>query len=131
MSHLEEHNVGYFPHMWRALKFGVKCYMWTGEVFIHAFFPDMCTDTSDKMKAKIKRLEESSQMDVKPCVYCNDPKYDPPFRDFVEGHERGTWHHNLPDYDDEAVDCEYSEALERDFNFMNGEDGGTGPTTWL
>ena len=59
MGHLQDHNTTYFPHMWRALKFGIKCYLWTGEVYIHALFPDMCTDTSDRMKAEIERLEGS------------------------------------------------------------------------
>lgn len=59
MSHLQDYNVGYFAHMRRAFGFFFKCLCWTYEVFIHAFFPDLFTDTSEKMKAEIKRLEES------------------------------------------------------------------------
>ena len=58
-SHRDEHGIGYFPHMLRALTFGVRCIFWTAEVFIHAFVPDLCTHTSEKMKAEIKRLDES------------------------------------------------------------------------
>ena len=58
-QHLAEYNIGYFAHMWRALGFFTKCIFWTAEVFVHALIPDLCTHTSEKMKAEIKRLEES------------------------------------------------------------------------
>lgn len=58
-NHLVLYKVDYFPHMWRALKFCFKCYLWTGEVLIHAFIPDLCTQTAEKMKEEIRRLEES------------------------------------------------------------------------
>ena len=60
-AHLNLYKVGYFIHMWRALKFGVRCFFWTCEVFIHALHPDCFTNTSVKMKAEIKRLEEGCQ----------------------------------------------------------------------
>jgi hypothetical protein len=59
MKHLEQYNVGYFAHMRRALGFFLKSLRWTGEVLVHAFYPDAFVDTSQKMKDEIKRLEES------------------------------------------------------------------------
>jgi hypothetical protein len=58
-NHLEVYNVGYFVHMQRALGFFIKCVLWTGEVFVHAFYPDLFTDTASRIKQEIKRLEES------------------------------------------------------------------------
>jgi len=59
LSHLQDFNVSYFAHMRRALGFFIKCVFWTAEVFVHALIPDLFTSTSEKMKAEIKRLEES------------------------------------------------------------------------
>jgi hypothetical protein len=59
MGHLQEYNVSYFAHMRRALGFFIKSFVWTCEVFTHAFIPDLFTNTSEKMKAEIKRLEDS------------------------------------------------------------------------
>ena len=57
-NHLETHNVGYFEHMRGALNFFARCVLWSIEVLIHAFVPDLFTDTSARMKAEIKRREE-------------------------------------------------------------------------
>jgi hypothetical protein len=59
MRHLQYYNVGYFAHMRRALGLAFKSFFWTCEIFIHAFIPDAFSTTSDKIKAEIKRLEES------------------------------------------------------------------------
>lgn len=58
-EHLKKYNVGYFAHMKRALGFAFKSFLWTCEVLVHAFIPDAFSQTSDKMKQEIKRLEES------------------------------------------------------------------------
>lgn len=58
MSHLQEFNVGYFAHMWRALGFFAKCICWSSEVLVHAIIPDLFTGTSTRMKQEIQRLEE-------------------------------------------------------------------------
>lgn len=58
-KHLQHYKVGYFTHMQRALKFAFKSFLWACEVLVHAFIPDVFTQTSDKMKQEIKRLEES------------------------------------------------------------------------
>lgn len=57
MKHLQEFNVGYFSHLYRALSFFVKCIFWSAEVFIHAFVPELFTNTAEKMKREIQRLE--------------------------------------------------------------------------
>ncbi len=57
-EHLREFNVGYFAHMIGAFGFACRSLAWTGQVFIHAFCPDLFTDTADEMKAEIEELEK-------------------------------------------------------------------------
>jgi hypothetical protein len=52
------HGIGYFPHMKRAAFFGVRCVFWAAQIFIHAIFPDLFTDTSVKIKQAIMELEK-------------------------------------------------------------------------
>jgi len=40
-KHLKEQNVGYFTHLWRALKI-------SGALLIHAFLPDVLSDYASK-----------------------------------------------------------------------------------
>lgn len=50
--------MGYFAHMRRASAFGLRCFLWGVEVFIHAFFPDRFADTTVKIKQAIHDLEK-------------------------------------------------------------------------
>ncbi len=56
-AHLRGYDIGYFPHMLGAMTFGIRCIFWTAEVFIHAFLPDLFSETSLKMKQEIFKLE--------------------------------------------------------------------------
>ena len=39
--HLKEQNIGYFEHLWRAMKI-------SGALFVHAFLPDILSDYASK-----------------------------------------------------------------------------------
>ena len=41
MSHLEEKNIGYWKHWWRAMKIRLA-------LFIHAWLPNVLTDYASK-----------------------------------------------------------------------------------
>ena len=40
-KHLQDNNMGYFEHWWRAIKI-------SGALFIHAFLPDVLSDYASK-----------------------------------------------------------------------------------
>ena len=41
IKHLEENNMGYWTHWWRAMKM-------SGALFIHAWYPDVFEDYASK-----------------------------------------------------------------------------------
>jgi hypothetical protein len=56
-KHLKRFDVGYFEHMWGAVTFFARCVLWAGQVLIHAFIPDLFTNTAERMKQEIYRRE--------------------------------------------------------------------------
>jgi len=60
--HLKGSDMSYFAHARRASAFGLRCFLWGAQVFIHAIFPDRCADTTVKIVQEIQRLESEEKV---------------------------------------------------------------------
>lgn len=56
MRHLEEEEMGYFPHLKRAWGFAFFCFLCSFKAALHGIFPNICTDTSLEMEYKLEAL---------------------------------------------------------------------------
>lgn len=49
MNHLQEHNISYFKHFKRSMYFAAQSFKASTIFVIHAFFPNMFTDTGSNI----------------------------------------------------------------------------------
>jgi hypothetical protein len=55
-KHLDEMEMPYFKHMKRASRFGFYCFCCAIKSFIHAVYPDVFTDTSERLEEHIEQF---------------------------------------------------------------------------
>lgn len=59
MLHLEKHKISYFKHFKRSICFSIKAMTASIIFVIHAFVPDVFTETgSDMIKSLVKEFDE-------------------------------------------------------------------------